>query len=202
MTIWFASGNKNKREELSRIFNEKAQKWTIITPDDKGIKFEPVEDAGDFAGNALKKAQELYKLIKEPVIADDSGICLDALNGRPGIFSARYGSENGKKLESHERNALLLAELGDNPQRTARFVCAMCLLIDINRFFIVQEILEGEIIHESRGKDGFGYDPVMYLPEYGVTVAELSAKEKNTISHRAKAARAVLRFLENLNGSS
>ncbi|MDR3172909.1 MAG: non-canonical purine NTP pyrophosphatase [Treponema sp.] len=140
------------------------------------------------------------------VLADDSGICVDALGGRPGIYSARYAGRDdpglleGKKPEAPERNALLLEELGDNPNRTARFVCAMVLLWDENRFLSVQETLEGELVRpgEGRGSGGFGYDPIFYLPDRGVTVAELSGAEKNRISHRGKAARIITKLLEGL----
>jgi XTP/dITP diphosphohydrolase len=106
----------------------------------------------------------------------------------------------GKKPEAPERNALLLKELGDNPNRAARFVCAMVLLWDENRFLSVQETLEGELVRpgEGRGSGGFGYDPIFYLPDRGVTVAELSGVEKNRISHRGKAARIITKLLEGL----
>lgn len=123
---------------------------------------------------------------------------MDALGGRPGIYSARYGSEGCKKLTAAERNALLLGELGDNPNRKARFVCAMVLLFSEDRFFVAQETLEGEIISRAEGKrgsGGFGYDPILWLPELSRTVAELSEEEKNRISHRGKAARALAKLL-------
>jgi XTP/dITP diphosphohydrolase len=129
------------------------------------------------------------------IIADDSGLCVDALGGRPGILSARYGHKNGKKPEAREQNALLLRELGENPNRKARFVCAMVLLLGPMRFRAVQETLEGELIREQRGTGGFGYDPIFWLPERNRTVAELSAEEKNALSHRGKAGRAIAKFL-------
>jgi XTP/dITP diphosphohydrolase len=164
--------------------------------------------------NALLKARALFRLRGAgPVLADDSGLCVDALDGRPGIYSARYSGrsggpcsdrdeghgadrppDKGAKLSSEERNRLLLEELGDNPRRTARFVCAMVLLFDENRFACVQETLEGELVG-GRGQGGFGYDPILYLPERGRTVAELGEEEKNRISHRAKAARAIAQLL-------
>jgi XTP/dITP diphosphohydrolase len=140
---------------------------------------------------------------------------VDALGGRPGIYSARYAGRYadpdapaGKKLDAAERNALLLEELGDNPNRRARFVCAMVLLWDENRFFAVQETLEGELVRPGygRGSGGFGYDPILYLPDYGVTVAELPEAEKNRLSHRGKAAKGIAKLItdtsttQNLNG--
>ncbi|AEF84397.1 non-canonical purine NTP pyrophosphatase, RdgB/HAM1 family [Treponema primitia ZAS-2] len=196
MTIWFATGNAHKKGELSAILPG----HTIRIPADLGIPFDPDETGSTFAENALIKATALYTLVSarfpgEPVLADDSGLCVDALDGRPGIYSARYGSTGDKKLEAHERNALLLQELGDNPRRTARFVCSMALILGPDRFFIAQETLEGELIREGRGSAGFGYDPILYIPSYSRTVAELSEEEKNLISHRGKAGRAIAKFL-------
>ena len=197
MIIWFASGNTHKQGELSAILNAGGEHWSVKIPPDSGIAFNPIEDGASFAENALIKAHALYDIVHDPVIADDSGLCVDALDGRPGIFSARYGAKDGEKLETAPRNTLLLAELGQNPQRTARFVCAMVLLLDKNRFFLAQETLEGKIVYEAQGGGGFGYDPLLRLAG-GLTVAELPPDEKNRISHRAKAARALLPALHSL----
>jgi XTP/dITP diphosphohydrolase len=207
MTIWFATGNSHKRAELSSLLPE----HIIKIPSDEGIPFDPDETGATFGENALIKARELRRLVlasgthtQDPVIADDSGLCVDALDGRPGIYSARYGSteqfgsEGGKKLSDRDRNALLLQELqsrSDNPSRQARFVCAMVLLFSEDRFYLVQETLEGELIREERGTGGFGYDPILYLPQLGRTVAELTAEEKNQISHRGKAGKVIARLL-------
>jgi len=241
MTIWFASGNLDKKKEIAAIFNDQAGSARhVLIPADAGLDFDPEETGTTFYENALIKARALYALLEQrrpplftpgdPVIADDSGICVDALDGRPGIYSARYAGppetrkENHgvhgvmknaelttdsptappwlnlplKKLESHERNALLLGEMGDNPLRTARFVCAMALMFSPGRFFIAQETLEGEIVsglQAARGTGGFGYDPILYIPGMGRTVAELSEDEKNTISHRAKAGKIIAAML-------
>ena len=201
-----------------------AEKITVKIPAEAGIPFDPDETGADFLENALIKARALYRAAAERglaekaagitadgakiiaggipivadsilIIADDSGLCVDALGGRPGILSARYGCENGKKPEAREQNALLLRELGENPNRKARFVCAMVLLFDPARFRAVQETLEGELIHEQRGTGGFGYDPIFWLPEKKRTVAELPAEEKNALSHRGKAGRAIAKLL-------
>jgi XTP/dITP diphosphohydrolase len=195
MTIWFATGNPHKREELAAIL--KGCRIQIPSPGE--LPFEPEETGLTFLENALIKARTLYRQVLAPVIADDSGLCVDALGGRPGIFSARYGSDGGKNLDAGERNALLLRELEPCPQRSARFVCAMVLLLTEDRFFAVQETLEGEIVRECRGSGGFGYDPILYLPETGCTVAELPEDEKNRISHRAKAARFIAEVLSTLS---
>lgn len=180
----------------------------IKIPSDAGIAFEPDEKGATFLDNALIKARALRRLLMErnipdPVLADDSGLCVDALGGRPGIFSARYGSDTalgGKRFEAPERNALLLKELGDNPRRQARFVCAMILLYSDDRFFAVQETLEGELIRKEQGQGGFGYDPIFYLPGRGCTVAELPEAEKNSISHRGKAGKAIAALLAGIHG--
>ncbi|MDR2758473.1 MAG: RdgB/HAM1 family non-canonical purine NTP pyrophosphatase [Spirochaetaceae bacterium] len=194
MTIWFATGNLHKREELAAILKGRR----IQIPSQGGIPFEPEETGATFLENALIKARVLYRRVLAPVIADDSGLCVDALGGRPGIFSARYGSEGTKSLDAGERNALLLRELEFTSHRSARFVCAMVLLLHEDRFFVVQETLEGEIIRESRGSGGFGYDPILYLPDKGCTVAELKEEEKNRISHRGKAGRVIGEILASM----
>ena len=219
MTIWFASGNIHKKEELASILSCAAQKNTadakktafeLKIPKEAGLDFDPEENGNSFLENALIKAEALYHLLEQselyrkgarhqdvwhPVIADDSGLCVDALDGRPGIHSARYG---GRELGAAEKNNLLLEELGDNPMRSARFVCAMALYYGPGRFFVAQECLEGELVKDpslARGGGGFGYDPILYIPELGRTVAELSPEEKNLLSHRGKAARAIASIL-------
>jgi XTP/dITP diphosphohydrolase len=194
MNLWFATGNPHKREELAAILKG----HRIQIPSQEGMSFEPEETGDTFLENALIKARALYRRVSAPVIADDSGLNVDALGGMPGVFSARYGSGGGKNLDAGERNALLLRELGSCSHRSARFVCAMVLLLTEDRFFAVQETLEGEIIRESRGSGGFGYDPILYLPERGCTVAELTEEEKNRISHRGKAGRFLAGILSSL----
>jgi len=198
MNIWFATNNVHKKDELQAIL-----KANLKMPAQEGVKFDPMETGKSFYENAILKAQELKKLLKneDAVIADDSGLCVDSLDGRPGVFSARYGAVNGKKISSLDRNILLLDELGKNTRRSARFICAMVLLLDNNRFFIVQETLEGEIVKNSgllRGEGGFGYDPVFLIPELGRTLAELSPEEKNSLSHRGKAGKNISRILNEL----
>jgi XTP/dITP diphosphohydrolase len=213
MTIWFATGNAHKKAELSAILKTHGVDCRLLIPRDAGLDFDPEETGTSFHENALLKARELYTLLEkarpplfgpgDPVIADDSGICVDALDGRPGIFSARYAGtgnrEQGtgnreKKLEASERNTLLLEEVGDSANRKARFVCAMVLMYHPNRFFIAQETMEGEIVknmEQAKGAGGFGYDPILFIPELRRTVAELSEEEKNTISHRGKAGKII-----------
>jgi len=199
MNIWFATNNAHKKQELEAIIN-----MPLKIPAEEGIKFNPEETGTTFCENALLKAHELKKLLKaknDLVIADDSGLCVDALNGRPGVFSANYGEKNGKKLLSNEKNLLLLEELENEIKRSARFVCTLVLLSDYDRFFIAQETLEGEIVKSielARGTGGFGYDPIFLVPEYGRTLAELSAEEKNSISHRGKAGKIITSLLDKI----
>jgi len=196
MNIWFATNNTHKKTELGAILNV-----NLKIPSEEGITFEPEETGASFSENALIKARALQKLIggTEPVIADDSGLCVDALDGRPGVLSARYGMENGQKITSARQNIMLLDELGDNPKRSARFVCAMVLLLSKDRFFLVQETLEGEIVKKSeiKGEGGFGYDPIFWIPSFGRTLAELSLEEKNTLSHRGKAGKHIANLMKN-----
>lgn len=205
MEIYLASGNKHKQLEMSEILSP----HTIIIPKDKGIDFDPIEDGKTFAENSLIKAKALYQIVKVPVIADDSGICVDILGGMPGIFSARYCGKNTyseEKIDSSKRNELLLQEVeekiagyrkqnpsctkSDEELRACRFVCSMVLYMGNDRFYTIQETLEGRLVKdasECKGTGGFGYDPIVFLTEYGKTVAELSESEKNAISHRGKA---------------
>ena len=224
MTLWFATGNVHKKAELAAILAGANIANELLIPKDAGLDFDPEETGASFLENALLKARALYSLLNngvshpvwrpgDLVIADDSGLCVDALDGRPGIYSARYrgkdtidkfsrgGAKNaefGDKLTSAERNALLLEELGDAPHRSARFVCAMALLYSPDRFFAAQETCEGEIVKGqefAKGTGGFGYDPILYIPELGRTVAELSDDEKNVISHRGKAGKIIAAVL-------
>ncbi|MDR0382732.1 MAG: RdgB/HAM1 family non-canonical purine NTP pyrophosphatase [Spirochaetaceae bacterium] len=194
MVVWFATGNVHKRGELAAMLPEA----DIRIPSDAGLEFDPDENGETFLENALIKARALYGLVNAPVIADDSGLCVDALGGRPGTRSARYGTRDGYVISAEKRNRLLLRELGQAENRRARFVCAMVLMLAKDRFFAAQETLEGEILQEPRGLGGFGFDPIVCLPEHGMTVAELPAETKNALSHRGKAAAAIKTFLARL----
>lgn len=160
----------------------------LVMPEEFGLPFDPEEDGASFLENAMIKAQALRSSWEGPILSDDSGICVDALGGAPGIFSARFGNSGGKDLSSEKRNALLLERMGGVAERSCRFVCAMVLSWDGHRFLCAQETLEGILLEEPRGLAGFGYDPVVFLPERGCSVAELNEGDKNAISHRGKAA--------------
>lgn len=198
--------------------------YTVVEPVDENIPFDPKETGSTFYENSLIKARTLYNIVGLPVIADDSGICVDALDGAPGIFSARYagpqypqGLPNGKKISQAEQNAFLIEETNkavssgflprptngrfSHGSRTCRYVCAMVLYLGPERLYVAQETMEGTLIENSkdaRGTGGFGYDPLFFLPAYNKTAAELTAEQKNAISHRGKAARALLQIVESL----
>jgi len=198
MTVVLASGNEHKRRELEAVFRSTGLDCRVRLPRELGIEFDVEENGATFLENALIKARALFSLIKSPVMADDSGLVVDALDGRPGIFSARYGAGNGGKITAEARNRLLLKELKESgvaPPWKARFVCAMVLLLDGDRFFSVRETLEGSITGELRGSGGFGYDPLLFPEGSARTVAELGEEEKNRISHRGKAAAAIAALL-------
>lgn len=197
MDIIVATGNAHKLGELSELFPG----HRLFRPVDVGHPgFDVVEDGQTFFDNALLKAQALHRLTGRPVLADDSGLAVKALGGEPGIHSARYGSVDGKlKLEAPERNALLLKEVEGVHDRSCAFVCCLVLMLSEERFFAVQETLEGELLHAPRGEGGFGYDPIVYLPGFGKSVSELSAAEKNAVSHRGRAARRMAAILADLS---
>ena len=195
MEILVATGNAHKLGELSPLFPG----HTLMTPDSVGIdNFEVVEDGASFLDNALIKARALYSATGRPSLADDSGLAVHALGGAPGIYSARYGSEGGQKLEAAERNALLLRNTEAFSDRACAFVCCLVLILSDSRFYIVQESCEGELLRAPRGEGGFGYDPLVYLPALEKSVAELSAPEKNRVSHRGRAAARMARLIEGL----
>jgi XTP/dITP diphosphohydrolase len=190
-----ASNNPHKLRELGRMFG----RYRIVGPAAVGCPFEYEERGGSYLENALGKAMHLFGLLRRPVLADDSGLEVPALGGEPGIFSSRYGSPDGRgKLSDAERNAFLLSRAAKLEQRACRFVCCMVLVLEENRFAAAQETLPGVLARSPSGSGGFGYDPLVYLPEKGKTVAELADREKDAISHRGKAARRILALMQSL----
>lgn len=179
MRVLLASTNAHKLEELQALFGQEGAWRFELAP----TPLEVEETGHTFAENARLKAEAYAKAFNEPALADDSGLCVDALDGRPGIYSARYAPTDA------ERIAKLLGELNDVPEakRTAAFVCAMALVFPDGRVIEVEGRCPGRIADGPKGAGGFGYDPVFFVPEAGKTFAELSADEKNRISHRATA---------------
>ena len=189
----FATGNEHKMVEIREILGELPVE--ILSMKDVGIKADIVENGSTFEENALIKAKEVCKLAGEMVLADDSGLEIDYLNGEPGIYSARY---MGEDTSYRIKNQNLIDRLEGDPEekRTARFVCAIAAAFPDGRSFVVRGTIEGIIGYEERGTNGFGYDPIFYLPERGVSTAEIPPEEKNSISHRGNALRKMKELLE------
>lgn len=190
MKIIAATKNKNKLREFGEILKG----FEIISQEDAGIDIDVEETGTTFEENSLLKAQAIYEKSGIPAIADDSGLCVDALGGEPGVYSARYGGEG---YDDEGRVELLLKNMRDIPdeKRTARFVCAITMVSD-DGIITAKGECEGRINHAPVGENGFGYDPVFYMEEYGKTTAQMTPDEKNAVSHRGKALRI---FAEKLN---
>ena len=195
MKIIFATGNKDKLREIREIYE--ALGHEVVSMKEAGICVDIVEDGKTFAENALIKARAVAKASGEAAMSDDSGLVVDALGGEPGIYSARY---MGEDTSYRIKNANIIERLAGVPdeKRTARFVCACALVLPDGREFVREGTFEGRIGYEERGSNGFGYDPIFYVPERGCYSAELSPEEKNAISHRGKALRAMKEVLESL----
>lgn len=185
-----ATNNENKLREVREMLSPLGIE--VISQQEAGANTNPEENGSTFEENALIKAKAVYDVTGLPVIADDSGLCTDALGGRPGVYSARYA-------ENKEKCPKLLDELKDVPEekRTARFVCAIAL-IDENGSETVTGICEGKIGYEERGTNGFGYDPIFMYGEK--SFAEISADEKNKVSHRANALKKLVQLLQERYG--
>ena len=189
----FATGNENKMKEIREILG--ALPLEILSMKEAGVSADIVEDGKTFEENALIKARAICKLAGEMVLADDSGLEIDYLNKEPGIYSARY---MGEDTSYHIKNKSLIDRLEGVPdeKRTARFVCAIAAVLPDGKELVVRGTVEGIIGYEEKGENGFGYDPIFYLPERGCTTAELPPEEKNSISHRGNALRLMKELLE------
>lgn len=177
-----ATRNKNKLREFKEILKDLQLK--ILSLDDFGTIPEAVEDGDTFDENAYKKAIHTAKVLGLPAIADDSGLVVEALNGDPGVYSARYAGENATDEENLQK---LLKELHGVENRRAFFQCVLSIAVPSGPALTYEGRCEGVIIDEKRGDNGFGYDPVFYFEELGKTFAELTMDEKNRVSHRGKA---------------
>ncbi|MDO4276305.1 MAG: XTP/dITP diphosphatase [Eubacteriales bacterium] len=186
--IIFATGNEGKMKEIREILSDLDAE--VVSMKAAGIQTEIVENGLTFEENAIIKAKTICEMTGEIVLADDSGLEIDYLDKEPGIYSARY---MGEDTSYHVKNANLIQRLNGVPdeQRTARFVCAIAAAFPDGTVKTVRAAMEGRIGYEEKGENGFGYDPIFYLPEYGCTSAQLSMEEKNKISHRGKALRAI-----------
>lgn len=192
--IVFATGNENKMKEIRMILADLGM--PIVSMKEAGIDVDVEENGNTFEENALIKATEIAKFTENCIVlADDSGLEIDYLNKEPGIYSARYA---GVDTSYDIKNNLLLERMQGVPdeKRTARFVCAVAAAFPDGSTEVVRGTIEGIIGYEIKGENGFGYDPIFYLPEYGCTTAELSPEKKNELSHRGNALRAMRTIME------
>lgn len=185
--IVVASNNKHKIEEIKTILKD--FNTEVLSLNDVGITIEVEETGSTFVENAYIKAKEIYSLLKSQeyhVLSDDSGLSVDALDGAPGVFSARFSGEHGNDKKNNEKLLKLLENVPDE-KRSAKFICAMVLIIDENKVIKVQGEVDGKILKEEIGENGFGYDPLFFTKVFNKTFAQLSSEEKNLISHRGNA---------------
>lgn len=183
-TYILASKNAHKAQEIMAILGED---YRILTQTDAGVgDVDVVEDGTTFEENAAKKAETIMKLTGKPTIADDSGLCVDYLDGAPGIYTARYAGENATDGENIQKLLSALDGVPEN-QRGAQFVCVIAVAIPGEETKLFRGECPGRITQEPKGEDGFGYDPVFYYQEDGLTLAEMEPERKNAISHRSSA---------------
>lgn len=187
MKIVLASSNEHKVKEINEIVNKLGYDIEFILPEGK---FDPIEDGNTFEANSLIKAKAAWELTKTWALADDSGLCIDSLGGKPGIYSARYETTPQKRIER------VLNEMKNIENRKAHFTCAMTLINPKGEIeYACNGICEGSIAYKPSGKNGFGYDPIFLLKNSDKTMAELNDDEKNEISHRSLALQKVLNYI-------
>lgn len=196
--IIFATGNENKMKEIRMILEDLGME--ILSMKEAGVDVDIVEDGMSFEENAEIKARSVARVLtNDIVLADDSGLEIDYLDKAPGIYSARFAGED----TSYDiKNRILLDRLEGVPEeeRTARFVCAVAAVFPDGTVSTVRKTVEGSIAQEAAGNNGFGYDPIFYVPEYGCTTAEMNPERKNEMSHRGKALRAMRDILRDKIG--
>ena len=200
MRIIFATGNENKMREIREILKDVG--LTIFSMKDAGIKADITEDGSSFEENALIKARAVAELCEDIVLADDSGLEVDYLDKAPGIYSARF---MGEDTSYDVKNRAIIDKLSgvSKEERTARFVCAVAAVIPSGEELVARGTVEGYIGYEQQGENGFGYDPIFWVDEYGCTTAQMSPDDKNKISHRGKALRAMRdKLLDVLNAEN
>ena len=192
--IIFATGNENKMKEIRMILKDLGLE--ILSMKEAGADVEIIEDGMSFEENAEIKARAVARVLtNDIVLADDSGLEIDYLDKAPGIYSARFAGED----TSYDiKNRIFLVRLEGVPdeERTARFVCAVAAVFPDGTVSVVRKTIEGRIAEEAAGDNGFGYDPIFYVPEYGCTTAEMKPEQKNELSHRGKALRAMREILK------
>lgn len=192
-TIIAASNNTNKIHEIKAILSD--LNYKVLSLNEAGIEISPEETSTTFEGNALIKARAAANHTKFPVIADDSGLIVDCLNGLPGVKSKRFAGENAS---DEENNLYLIKKLKDTNSKfyTAHFVCAIALIDSKGNETIYNGNCDGEIVTKAMGTNGFGYDPYFYIPKFKKTMAQLTSDEKNSISHRGNALEKLKNYLE------
>lgn len=191
--IVFATSNEGKMREIRELLKDLGME--ILSMKEAGVRIDIEEDGDTFEANALIKARAVWEQTGGIVLADDSGLEVDALNKEPGVYSARY---MGEKTSYEIKNWNLIHRLNGvaDEKRSARFVCVIAAVLPDGRTLLVRDTMEGRIAYEPAGEEGFGYDPILFLPGLGKTSAEISMEEKNKISHRGKALRAMKACLE------
>lgn len=194
--IIVATGNQNKMKEIREII--KRDDIEFVSLKDEGLQdIEIVEDGKTFEENAVIKAKTIADITKNIVIADDSGLEIDYLDKAPGVYSARYmGEDTPYTIKNNHIIELLKDAKGE--ERSARFVCVIACVMPDGETFTTRGTIEGRIGYEEKGENGFGYDPIFYLPERGCTTAELPPEQKNEISHRGRALKAMYKKLEDI----
>ncbi len=185
MKVVLASKNKHKLAEISKITEKFGME--LVLQSELGIDLDVEENGSTFEENSYIKAEAVMKATGLPALADDSGIAVDALNGAPGIYSARYGFDD--TLDDWGRLLLLLKNMEHVPdgQRQAQFVCVITMVTPDGKVIQARGQIHGELLREPRGENGFGYDPIFYYPPAGMTTAQMSSYDKNQVSHRANA---------------
>ena len=185
MKVVLASKNKHKLAEISRITEKFG--FELVLQSELGVDIDVEETGSTFEENSFLKAEAVMKATGLPALADDSGIAVDALNGEPGIYSARYGFD--ESLDDRGRLNLLLKNMENVPngQRQAKFVCVITMVTPEGTTIQARGEILGELLREARGENGFGYDPIFYYPTAGMTTAEMRPEDKNKVSHRANA---------------
>ena len=189
MRIIIATGNKDKVREINEVLEGSG--FEAVDMKSEGIDPEIIEDADTFEGNALIKARTVHKYTDCYVMADDSGLCIDALDGAPGVYSARFCGEDSTYEEKFQKIYELLKDVPKD-QWTAQFVCAIAVVRPDGSEFTVRGECHGLLLDHPQGSNGFGYDPIFYKPEFGMTTAEMEPQVKNSISHRGKALNAMV----------
>lgn len=206
MKVIFATGNKDKMFEIREILDGMGTIREVVSMKEAGIDIDIIEDGSTFEENAMIKAQAVWNAATDAgmedilVLADDSGLCVEALNGEPGIYSARY---MGKDTSYRIKNANLIDRVNKegNGNRRAQFVCAIAAVFPDGTKEVVRGTVDGEIADKEYGSNGFGFDPIFYVPSLGCTTAQIPPAEKHAISHRGNALRLMKKVIEEYEGS-